>query len=724
MYGVLPRYRDSRGRQRECAVRSIYQALVALGADLDAKDGGSPDSSPDAVERLRAAIGARKQAMWTQLVDPVLVFWDGMPHITVRLPVSQQAGVEFSLVFESGLVSEWRVGRAVLEEVSRERVGRLEYAEYRVRYTPGLGGLRRGRLPHGYHRLRVTSGALQGESTVISAPRQCWAPAAAERMQWGVFAPLYGLRSDRDWGAGDLAELRQLREWVTEAGGEVVATLPLLAAYLDTPFEPAPYRPVSRLFWNEFYLAVEQTAEWHECPSARELWQSVGQRLSQLRASDLVDYAATMAIKRPVLEQLARCFFDRGGSAARRAYDRYLQLHPHVEDYAAFRAQVGSEGADWRSWGHASLGNGGIRQGPRAAQAAAVVGPPDGSDLARYHLYCQWQMDEQLGRLAAGEGAGLFLDVPVGVHPGGFDTWRWRELFVERVSSGAPPDAFFALGQRWNTSPLHPERIRERGHEYLIAYTREQMRHARYMRIDHFMAVHRLFWVPDGSDAKDGVYVTYPAEEQYAVLSLESHRNQTIVVGEDLGTVPPEVRRGMRRHGVFGTWVLQASLRPRAARPIPEPPSHDVVTINTHDMFPFAGFLRGDDIEERLQTGQVDGRGAHRELAVRRRLVARLDEWLPGSTAAGPSASPGSAGNVRAATAGVDGLALLHRLIARLAKGRPALLLLTVEDLWGETRPQNLPGSGPEKPNWRRKLARSSGDAYRAIKEIASLIQP
>jgi 4-alpha-glucanotransferase len=493
------------------------------------------------------------------------------------------------LVLESGAVGEWRAGLPELEEVSRECVGGCEYVQYRLGHRLRFVGLPAGRIPLGCHRLWVTSGALQGEATLISAPRRCWAPIPVERRPWGVFAPLYALRSDRDWGAGDLAELGRLREWVAEAGGEVVATLPLLAAYLDVPFEPAPYRPVSRLFWNEFYVVPEQTAEWRECPPARGLWEAADTCISRLRSSEVVDYAATMAIKRRVLERLARYFFERAGTEQRRAYDRYLELHPHAAEYAGFRARVESERVDWRSWsGESQAGR---------------------QDTARYHLYCQWQMEEQLGRLGREGGAGLFLDIPVGVHPGGFDTWRWHELFVKGMSSGAPPDAFFALGQTWDTSPLHPERIREGGYEYVIAYLRDQMRHARYVRVDHFMAVHRLFWVADDSDPADGVYVTYPAEELYAVLSLESHRNQTVVVGEDLGTVPPEVHRGMRRHGVRGTWVLQAALRSRAVRPIPEPPSHDIVAVNTHDMFPFAGFLRGDDIEQRLKSGQVDRRG-------------------------------------------------------------------------------------------------------------------
>jgi len=545
---------------------------------------------------------------------------------------------------------------------------------------------------------------LRAEATVIAAPRRCWASEDGQGQPWGVFAPLYALRSPRDWGAGDLAELEQLRRWVTEAGGDVVATLPLLAAYLDEPFEPAPYRPVSRLFWNELYLALEETPEWVECPAAQKIWEAERPQISSLRDARLVDYAAVMRIKRRILEQLSRCFYSRAGSAANRAFDEYLRANPYAPEYASFRARVEASRADWRSW--RDVAEDGRRRSLAGAPggAAGVQGSPEAE---KYHLYCQWRTEEQLKRVAGGEGAGLLLDVPVGVHPEGFDTWHWRDQFVEGMSIGAPPDAFFAKGQDWDTLPPHPDRMREQGHEYLRAYLRTHMRHARYIRIDHFMALHRLFCVPQGSDPVDGVYIAYPAEDQYAVLSLESHRNRTLVVGEDLGTVPPEVRRGMRRHGVLGTWVLQLSLRPRAAAPIPHPPRYDVAAVNNHDTFPFAGFLHGDDIKARVDTGQLDGNGARRELAARRLLVERLEALLP------QGGEPGSTPETR----------LLFRVIAHIMRVRPALLLLNLEDLWGETQPQNLPGTGAERANWRRKLAATPAQTKDAIEDLAAALK-
>ena len=724
LYGVLPDYRDSLGRQQHSPVRSIYQALAALGArvDADLAEAG-PRTTTTVRRRLEAAIGARREELWKRVVDPTLVFWEGgASSIVLRLPAGVPETVELTLLLEGGSERSWVAGPEALRKIGEETIGRRTYAAYRLLKIPRLGEFRSGYVPMGYHRLCVAGGGLRAEAAVFSAPRRCWAPPRRPGPQWGVFAPLYALGRATDWGAGDLADLERLAALVGEAGGSAVATLPLLAAFLDRPFEPAPYRPVSRLFWNEFYLAVEATGEWAECPAARELWSSAAMqsRAAALRAEPLVDYAGVMALKRRVLHELCDCFFAGAGTERRRRYAEHLAAHPQAEGYAHFRARVETEGSDWRSWEQSTRDDGVV---PDAASRESLAGR---SRAERYHLYCQWQIGEQMGRLseAGRPEARLFLDVPVGVHPGGFDTWRWHSDFLHDLSMGAPPDAFFALGQNWDSPPLHPECLREQGFSYMVSYVREQMRHAHYLRIDHFMALHRLFCTPVGSESRDGVYISYPAEEQYAVLSLESHRNQTIVVGEDLGTVPPEVRTAMRRHGVLGTWVMQLFMHPRTADPVPDPSRHVIATINTHDTFPLAGFVRGDDIRARVETGQADESGARRELAARRRLVAKLEATLPEVAPPGAGAdelaAPPPAADPATAVPPVN---LLFRALARVARSRPALLLVNLEDLWGETRPQNLPGTGAERSNWQRKMEAGEGEVREAIRNLGNFFR-
>ena len=667
-YGVQLGYRDALGRVREPSRESLLAALRALGADVDGMGG------------LQGALREREAEAAGRLVEPVVVAWDGeLPRLGLRLPGGRE-GVPVRLTFtlEDGTVLAADAGRVgpAFERSS-------------------------GRIPWGRHRLRAEAGGRAGEAWVISAPRRCCtladrlggsataaapgsrtvpvlpgaepesvvrgALAALGDKPWGVFAPVYALRSRRDRGAGDLADLAALARWTDEAGGSLVATLPLLASSFADDADPSPYRPVSRLFWNESFLAPEQTAEWSRCAPLHPEWQAEGwlRRQEALRALDLVDHAGVMALKQPVLAGLSRCFFESADADRRRDFEEFLAVYPHARQYAAFRAAA--RGAEDLSGGPALT--------------------PD--EAVRYHLYCQWQMDRQLAGLCDGGRPGLLFDLPLGVHPLGFDARTWPELFASGMSTGAPPDPFFAAGQDWCTPPLQPFADRAGGYRYLSACLRTLMRHAAVVRIDHMMSFHRLFWIPEGADPKDGVYVTYPAEELYALLCCESQRTGTAVVGEDLGTVPPGVRADMRRHGVARTAVVLGGLKRRGPALMPEIPEGSVVTLETHDMVPLAGFLHGDDIEIRVETGQLDRDRPRSDAAARRRLVRRLAAAF-GATADDPgSAAP----------------AVLTGCLAAMARSAARVVMVNLEDLLLERRPQNVPGTGAEMPNWRRKIA-------------------
>ncbi len=714
LWGVQTGYRDARSRWRESPPEVVRQVLEALGAGYGERLGAGSAAGLGGARAERGmarALALKKAELAGRLIEPVVVAWEGvLPPVAGPRGAQGPAGVgdgrpmRLTLLFEEGGEERWEAGRP------GPRAGRG---------GPRGDVVHRCRVPFGYHRLRVETASAEAEATVISAPRRCWAPplppggaaGGASPRQWGVFAPLYALRSERDWGAGDLADLEQLRDVVGAAGGRAVATLPLLATYLDRPFEPCPYSPVSRMFWSEFYLAVDRIPEWDECPAVRLIGGTggVGDPVSPLRAEPLVQYREVMALKRRALEELCRHFFAHAGSRRREALASYLRSRPEALEYAAFRARVESLGEDWRSWPEAETG---AVMTPRPLSAM--------SEAERYHLFCQWQMDEQLAHLAGdsvvrsgGDEScaalgrpGLLLDLPVGVHAGGFDTWKWRDLFVDSMSTGAPPDAFFARGQDWASPPLHPQRIREQGHRYYARCLQEHMRHAGYLRVDHVMSLHRLFWVPAGREPADGAYVSYPAEELYAALCLESWRHNTVVVGEDLGTVPAGVRAAMRRHQVLGTWVFQSSLKPRAAFPVGAVPHHVVAALGTHDMFPFAGFLRGDDIGARVETGQLGQAGARREAEARRKLMVRLADSLQARRRAAGSAAPGDYLSPPAAVLehAAPG-ALLRNAVTYLWDSPAALVLVNIEDLLLETCPQNLPGTDSSRGNWRRKMA-------------------
>ncbi len=642
LYGVQTAYYDLEGRRRAASPEALMAVLRALDAPIELV-AGAP-----------AALRERADALERRVVEPVVVAWDGAAlPVAVRAPGGRR--VDCSLVLDTGETLQ-------------------------VRRRGGAVILPRP-LPLGYHRLIVEAGAERHEAAVIAAPRRAHLPDGGRWRAWGVFLPLYALRTERSWATADLTDLAALSEWVAGLGGGCVATLPLLAAFLDQArSDPSPYAPASRLFWNELYVDVEALPELQSCTEAQAVLASPGLRgeIEALRDADVVDYRRGMAAKRRVLEALARRFFAEPGRREG-PFRRFLSERPEAEDYARFRATCESKGARWPDW-------------PSAARNGRLE-PADREDEAeRYHLYAQWVAHEAMGSLAretAANGARLYLDLPLGVHPDSYDTWRMRHLFGWNVSTGSPPDPFLTKGQDWGFPPPHPERSREDGHRYWAAVLRHHFAHAGVLRIDHVMSLHRLYWVPHGLEARDGAYVLYPAEEMYAVLCLESHRRAAAVVGEDLGTVPRYVRSAMARHGVHRMSVLQFGLGPERTEVIGAAPARSVASLNTHDMPTFAGFWRGVDIDDRVDLGLLspaDAAGERRARdATRRSVVSELrDQGRIGGADDGP----------RDVVAGS---------LASLADGRAAVVLVNLEDLWLEERPQNVPGTTGERPNWRRK---------------------
>ncbi|MCM8748605.1 4-alpha-glucanotransferase [Thermomicrobiaceae bacterium CFH 74404] len=657
-HGIQIAYRDIRGQRQTARPEALMAVLRALGTPIERPD--------DAPELLRA----RDVEQWSRRCEPVVVAWDDVPaDLPLRLPSELDAGrLAAVIALEDGSSRELRVDLGQLPVTGSASVDGRRYV---LRSLPLPEG-----LPRGYHRLSLgfPDGGL-ATATVIAAPRRAWQPSGEQARLWGTFLPLYALTSDRSWSAGNFSDLADLLEWTKRLGGQFTGTLPLLAAYLDEPFEISPYAPVSRLFWNEFYLDVTALAEFQASRAARDLVNSrdFQDELRRLRRDRLVDYRHGMRLRRRVLELLARQCWETPGPR-REELETWRAAHPEAERYAAFRATVERYRAGWSAWPEP------LRSGQR------TDGDPD---VARYHLYVQWAAEQQVRQLAQRHdqgGQGLYLDLPVGVHPDGFDTWRFRDLFIQSVSAGAPPDPFFDEGQVWGFPPLHPERQREDGYGYLRACLQHHLCHAGMLRIDHVMGLHRLYLIPAGSSGRDGVYIRYPAEEMYAVLALESHRGRCIVVGEDLGTAPDAVRRAMARHGLLRMYVLPFELRPGGQAAAP--PRNALACLDTHDLPPFAALWGSWPAQER------------------QRLLA----WLRQQ-------------GCLTAVEGDEALAALHGFLAFLAASPAQALVVNLEDLWLETEPQNRPGTGLEQPNWRRKARYALEDVTNSAALQALLAQ-
>ena len=687
LYGVQTSYLSRRGARHATSPESVFCVLQAMGAPIRN------------FSDLRGALRERRQSLAEPFLQPVALAWEGNPNpLKLRLPASTKSeSLACELQLETGEVQRWvsRLGRLSTHET--DEIEGICYVTRKLNLP--------GKLPLGYHRLIIEVRGRKAEVRIIAAPRHAFTPGVTHtRRIWGVFLPLYALHSQKSWGSGDFSDLHALSDWVANQGGSLVGTLPLLPTFLDELstnelFDPSPYAPVSRLFWNEFYIDVTRLPELQACRKAQDLVASPAFQgeIRALQASSLVDYRRSMALKRKVLEELARSFFA-GRSERYIEFQNYLKARPGLGDYARFRAACERQRTRWREW-------------PRRMRSGNIRAGDFDLDSERYHLFAQWQAQEQLqsvsdsGRM---DGTGLYLDFPLGVHPDGFDVWREQDVFALKANGGAPPDSFFPNGQDWGFPPLHPQRIREQGYRYFIACLRHHLRHAKFLRIDHVMGLHRLFWIPQGCEPREGIYVHYPAEEFYAILALESERHRALLVGEDLGTVPPYVRPAMRRHHLYQSYVVQYELTPNKRRPLPPVPSRSLASLNTHDMSPFQAFWKGADIQDRLKLGLLDEAGLRRERRARRALKQALVGFLRHKRRL-RGKSP------KAAT-------VLRACLAHLASDSRAPVMVSLEDLWSELQPQNVPGTRDERPNWRRK-ARFSIETFSRMPSVLKLLR-
>ena len=705
---------------------------------------GAPVSSTE-LTGVPEALALRRRQIAERVVEPVVLAWDGaLASLKLRLPATVAGPLSCTLLGEGGL----RQTRALDPAPGAVERAEVDGREFVSREFP-----LRWRLPLGYHRLSVEGCGAPAAALVIAAPRHAYpgpaaspagppgaspadfpaaSPAGApqagpgnQARSWGLFAPLYALGRDSGGdacGIGNFSDLGRLLRWVGDLGGGIVATLPLLPAFLKELFEPSPYSPVSRLFWNEVFIDLAAVPE-VAASAAAQAAIDTGRRLVETPrdAPRLVDWQGVAAAKRRVLEAAAESLFEGPATPRREQLESFARAHPRLDDYASFRAACEQFGSAWQTW-------------PATARDGRLDGRDAPAAACRYHRYVQWVAAGQIEAATSREGAGLQFDLPLGVHPAGYDVWREQDIFVRDATTGAPPDALNLLGQDWGNPPLHPGRLRESGYEYQIASVRHLLAHSGVLRVDHVMGLHRTFVLPKAAGGH-GAYLRNHADEGYAILALESHRARggtgAMIVGEDLGTVPGYVRREMASHGVYRCYVAQFGIAGDGAGP-PSPggalapvPADAFASLNTHDTPPFAAFWRGTDIDQRVELGLLTEEEAggqhHRREEERRLLMAALRAkglLEPGGGGDSGGGDPGGsdpgggdsgdevleAAVLEAAVleAAVLEAAVLEAWLGWLAASPARAVIVSLEDLWAETASQNVPGTVNEHPNWRR----------------------
>ncbi len=706
LVGIETRYTDALGQTREASDETLLALIGAFGL---------PSNPVNAAAELEE----RGRTPPLGLAPAHLVhFEETRPKLAVRLPARCRE-IGWTCRLEGG---EEHGGKAAVK--------------------PGLVGGRfkmplPAGLPPGYHRLALQAGGVAAQLDLIVAPARCHLPPqlGPGARSWGLTCQLYGLRSARDWGMGDLTDLASISGAAGACGADALGINPLHARFMAEPLHFSPYAPSSRTRLDYLYIDPTAMPGFAEDERVQTLiaGEWFGATRWAARSAELIDYGAVAACKRPVLEALCRRFqeLDLDADGAPRtglgaSFRRFQQREGRsLRDFAIFETLHEHycrerRGFSWRNWPAAM-------RDPHSAEVAEFAAAH--RDRVEFFEFLQWEADRQLAAAAqtgheAGLSIGLYRDLAVGADPNGAEAWADQELVAPRASIGAPPDPLSRVGQNWGLAPINPLVLQRQGFAPFIACLRANMQHAGILRIDHVMSLNRLYWIPNGMPATDGCYVKYPFDDLLRLVALESCRHGCAVIGEDLGTMPPGFRETMRAANLLSYRIMMFERHHEGGFATPaEYPPLAAASAATHDLATLAGFWLGRDITRRRELGLYpDAATETAEEATRsrdRRLLLRalVVEGLLEPEDLGRYLSEGGE-----PTYSPD---LGNAIQCFLARSRARLMLVQLEDVVGESEQANLPGTIDGHPNWRRHLSRTIENVIEGskLRRTASIVE-
>lgn len=564
-------------------------------------------------------------------------------------------------------------------------------------------------LDYGYYFLVIKANKKTYRVRLIISPKTAYQPPLLnQKKAWGLNIQLYSLRSQQNWGIGDFGDLRYLIEQATKQGADFIGINPLHLMYSAVPEWASPYSSSSRRWLNPIYLDIQALPEFKFSKVAQEWFTSaeVQSQVVALRESELVDYSAVTALKQTALLQLFE-FSKRSKSAQiiqrRDAFKQFMQAQGdalllqglfEVLDHQSHETEPTELDIGWLGWRD---------EWKQLTATEQKVFFKKYQKQIEFYAWQQWLMEEQLKEIKAccqscGMELGIYGDLAVNSSRGSVDVWSDPDLYFVNASVGAPPDPLGPVGQNWNLPPYNPEELKARGFQPFIEMLRTNMQHFGILRIDHVLGLFRLWLIPEGKTAVDGVYVHYPFDAFMAILAIESQRNRCLVIGEDLGTVPDEVRSKLNEFQVFSYFVLYFEQRNNQFPLGHEFPLKAFATIGTHDvpslqsfwhcvdlnLFNQLGVLQGDVLQQKYEQRVIDKQALLNSL--------HRDQFLP----------PHYEGDALSMAMHAHLNYVIHQY---LAKSRTQLIGVQLENLLSQEVSFNLPGTDREYPNWRKKLS-------------------
>ena len=697
--GIESHYNDAWGRPTNIATATKTKLLSAMGYQVD-----EPNS-------LLKQVQENSHNAWLSVLNPVQVLRVAENlQIVVRLPIELVTDEYIAHInTELGEIIEHRFVPIDCQLVNVAHIEDMEFQEYLIDIPITL--------PLGYHSLSlVIDDDELGSMRLIIAPSSCYKPEALLQGQkvWGISVQLYCLRSDNNWGVGDFSDLSFLVEKLAKQGAQFVGLNPIHALYPANPNACSPYGPSSRRWLNFIYIDVT-ALDGYQQASTQAVVNDIDfqQKLQKARSTDLVDYELVTELKLNALEKVF-------------AHQNSQYLSKNTKLNKIFKAFVVEGGESLKTLAiYDALQESLVAQ--QKPSSGWPVFPKELSDFynpavktfskknakrVKFFLWLQWQAAlqlEQANQVAEQNkmSIGLYRDLAVGVSEGSAEIWGNKELYCTKASIGAPPDILGPLGQNWGLPPMDPEKLYEQQYQPIIELFDANMRATGALRIDHVMALLRLWWVAKGDDAKEGGYVYYPVDDLLAILALESHRHQSLVIGEDLGTVPDEIRTKLAENGVYSYRVFFFEQADDGGFFSPAHyPEQSMSTLTTHDMPTLTGYWHCDDLALGKKLGLYPTDEILSTLYTSRHENKQsILDTLHGHHSVNDEV--GRNGHNVAMSKALNFGMQLH-----MAAGSSALLSLQLEDWLEMDKPVNIPGTFNEYPNWRRKLSRNLQDIF------------
>lgn len=657
--------------------KRLAELSRAVGLNIEWQDAAKKTQhvTPEAQRALLEAMGYPAQTS-QQIVESLATLRDRHRSRCYGplLTVEQGQPLDLTGRFKAG--SPFRL----IEEDSQRHEGRLD-AHARL---PGW------HMP-GYHHLEVGNEQLTVAVCPPACPDVATLSGGRDRHLWGLAVQLYALRRQGDGGVGDTEALEHLVRSAAQAGADAMALSPVHAMFSALPDHYSPYSPSSRLFFNVLHASPGCIMGEHAQSQALKV-SGLEQEFKRLEALELIDWPAAGTARLRILHQLYRSFGDGGkehlltpdfdsfcsaGGEALRDHCRFEALH-------AFQLARGQSG-DWRDWPE-SLHD------PRHAEVERFA--REHAEEVRFHAFCQWLIARCLKRAqdaatGAGMRIGLIADLAVGAEPTGSQAWSRQAEFLPALAVGAPPDLINRAGQNWGITAFSPEGLRQHGFRAYLEMLRANLAHVGGLRIDHAMGLQRLWLIPQGAPPEAGAYLDYPCTDLLRLLCLEATRHQALIIGEDLGTVPPGFSEDLARRNILGMRVLYFEQHQKGFRPLAQWSDEALATSTTHDLPSIIGWLEGRDIQQRLDSGHIDEHRAQDDLAQREEDRQALAETLQAEGLLREDEQ-------RPAR-------LLDACVEFLGLTPAPLVLLPLEDILGHPEQPNLPGPGDRHPNWRRR---------------------